>query len=99
MIRECERSKRGARFRVPAAVDPRAGDHEVHVLFVMSFRGLIDVPRAPWILLVPKSRYVKVRNRRLFLKERQKVHVLPMRIIIRMRDVIVPALDFSVQIV
>src|SRR5260370_31535132 len=48
--------------RLPLAVEPRTGNHEIRVLGIVLFRMAKNLPRPPGIFLIPESRHVQVRN-------------------------------------
>src|SRR5258708_10111396 len=49
-------------WRLPLAVEPRTGNHEIRVLGIVLFRVPENLPRPPRIFLIPESRNVQIRD-------------------------------------
>src|SRR4051812_44501666 len=98
MISEGKRAKRGAEFCMPASVDPRPSHHHVEMFWIVLLGGFVDMPRPPRIFLVPKSSDVEVRNGGLLFQQREEVNFFPVRVIVGMRNIIIPAFYLPVQI-
>src|SRR5206468_8939151 len=82
---------------VPLAVIPRARDHEVRVIGVV-LRGVTeDLPRSPWVFLIPESRDVQVGDRRS-VQLADPRFLLPESVVIRMGDDLGPERDRPVQV-
>src|SRR5262249_20565170 len=83
--------------RVPAAVIPRTDDEEVLVVFVELLQPLVDLYRAVEVFLVPPPGDVERRHRHLGERRDQRL-LLPELVVVRMRDVVVPGGNLSVQV-
>src|SRR5207245_4425886 len=84
--------------RPPLAVKPRTRDHEIRMIGVM-LRGVPkDLPRSPWVFLIPEPCYVQVRDRRR-VELADPCFSLPEAIVIGVRDHIILERDGDVEVV
>src|SRR6185503_21022047 len=75
--------------RVPGAVIPRAGDHQVRVLGIVLLRLMKDLPRPPRIFLIPEAGDVQVGHRRARDLRVPRLAFVE-RVVVGMRDERVP---------
>src|SRR4029079_5439745 len=82
---------------VPLPVEPWSSNHKVFVFRVVLAGVGKNLPRPPWILLVPKARDVQEWNRRR-VQLADPCFLLPELVVVRVSDDVVPVGDRAMQV-
>src|SRR5262249_56897642 len=82
---------------VPASMIPGTCDQVIQVICVVLFQNLIGLDRTVKVFLIPPSRDMHDRNRRLFELTNQRL-LLPELIVIRMGHEVVPCRQLFVKV-